>query len=438
MRFSAEITAWEPCRCTPRGSRRLVLRAHHEEGDALRAQQYGWKGRTLGLIDSAAVVHSNVLGGKIHNDHIALACLLHFLPFVKSHSVTFPFPVSAKFAQAVRELKGGVMFGVGGESFGPLVPSVPVPAIQVANEDPGVAPYDEGYRAAICFTGGADSVACTAIIPDAFLVHCLCPLRRRMGRVETLKDIMASTGHEHLLASSTHRNKHPGDTYASTYPEISVSAVLAAQANGVNAIAFGGTMATTYMQHGYEFVERSTFVDAKLDKLDRLFAAAGLPLIDPVGGYTEISTLRLALTQTPLDKLVWCLGSQQRPCGRCVKCWRKALFLAYLGEIDAGAVDWEQFKKPLESLRNWVPFYTQNFVLGELDGLPQWMRDQAARFPASPWADSVYGHHYTSSAWAGSALHAARALSLRREMSAEHVAVLRAWSLDPDRVAPIP
>jgi hypothetical protein len=60
----------------------------------------------------------------------------------------------------------------------------------------------------------------------------------------------------------------------------------------------------------------------------RLFAAAGVHIVLPVGGVSEAVTMRLAVNSDLKDHVRWCLQGIDGPCRTCGKCLYKELIQA--------------------------------------------------------------------------------------------------------------
>ncbi|MET8159851.1 DUF6395 domain-containing protein [Sphaerisporangium sp. NPDC005289] len=252
--------------------------------------------------------------GEVHPDLLALAAWTVAAPWTR-HRVVFDRPISAELAAAFESGWGVEAGPVGG---GP--------------------PRAAGDRLAISYSGGADSAAVAAILPDAPLIHF-----RRVGhprvpnrwthyRSDVLAALANDTGRDVTIVESDLefllRSPRPG------YPEhhaVMAGAVLLADAMDLGGVALGYEIGSRWLGGG-RYVHRYTPDNPMWSghgPWGRLFAAAGLSLVLPVGGISEAMTMRVALGSELRDQVRWCLrGDGAGPCGRCGKCLYKELIQA--------------------------------------------------------------------------------------------------------------
>ncbi|MEV7964928.1 DUF6395 domain-containing protein [Sphaerisporangium sp. NPDC088356] len=250
---------------------------------------------------------------SVHPDLMALAAWTVVAPWT-SGRVVFDRPISGELAAALHS-------GWGVEA-GPV----------------GESPRTPGTRLAISYSGGADSAAVAAILPDAPLIHFRrvshprVPNRWTHYRSDVLADLAEKTGRDVTPVESDLefllRHPRPG------YPEhhaVMIGAVLLAGAMDLGGVALGYEIGSRWLGGG-RYVHRYTPDNPMWSAhgpWGRLFAAAGLPLVLPVGGISEAMTMRLALGSELRDQVRWCLrGDSHGPCGRCGKCLYKELIQA--------------------------------------------------------------------------------------------------------------
>lgn len=248
----------------------------------------------------------------IHPDLLALAAWTVVAPWTAGR-IVFDRPVSPEFAAA---LESGWKITAG----------------PVAGEP------RRGSRLAISYSGGADSVAVAAILPDAPLVHFQrvshprVPNRWTHYRSDVLARLARQTRRDVTIVRSdlefTLAEPRPG------YPEhhaVAAGAVLMADELDLGGIAFGYEMGSRWLGGG-RYLLRYTPDNPMWSAhgpWGRLFAAAGLPIVLPVGGISEATTMRLALASDLREQVRWCLrGDDGGPCGRCGKCLYKELIQA--------------------------------------------------------------------------------------------------------------
>ncbi|GII79425.1 hypothetical protein Sru01_44070 [Sphaerisporangium rufum] len=248
-----------------------------------------------------------------HGDLRALAAWTVAAPWTAGR-IVFDRPISPALAEAFREGWG--------------IDAGPV------GEDPRPA----GSRLAISYSGGADSAAVAAILPDAPLVHFRrvphprVPNRWTHYRSDVLAGLARETGRDVTVVESDLefllREPRPG------YPEhhaVLAGAVLLAGRMDLGGLALGYEIGSRWLGGG-RYVHRFTPDNPMWSphgRWGRLFAAAGLPLVLPAGGISEAMTMRLALNSKLRDQVRWCLrGDGAGPCGRCGKCLYKELIQA--------------------------------------------------------------------------------------------------------------
>jgi hypothetical protein len=251
-------------------------------------------------------------GPDIHPDLLALAAWTVAAPWV-TRRVTFDRPISPLLAEAFL-----TMWGV---DAGPI------------GADPRT-----GTRLAISYSSGADSMAVADIFHDAPLIyferirHPRFPNRWTNYRSEVLAGLVRETGRDVRIFQS--------DLElvlwlpAPTYPEhhaVAAGTLLLADEMDLGGIALGYEIGSRWLGGGrytHRFSPDNPMWSAD-GKWGRLFEAAGLPLVLPIGGVSEIVTMRLALASPLRDLVRWCLhGPRSGPCGVCAKCVYKELIRA--------------------------------------------------------------------------------------------------------------
>lgn len=251
--------------------------------------------------------------GEPHPDLLALAAWTVAAPWARGR-VVFDRPISAALAGALHD--------------GWSVDAGPV----------GGAAREAGERLAISYSGGADSVAVAALLPEAPLVHFQrvphprVPNRWTHYRSDVLAKLARATGREVTVVRSDLefmlRKPRPG------YPEhhaVLVGALLTAGEADLGGVALGYEIGSRWLGGG-RYVHRYTPDNPMWSGHGRwgtAFAAVGLPLVLPVGGISEAMTMRIALASELREQVRWCLrGDGSGPCGQCGKCLYKELIQA--------------------------------------------------------------------------------------------------------------
>ncbi|MEV4565847.1 DUF6395 domain-containing protein [Nonomuraea sp. NPDC049419] len=247
-----------------------------------------------------------------HPDLYAVAAWTVVAPWTRRR-VTFDRAISAELAEVLHD-------GFGVEA-GPV----------------GAERRRPGSRLAISYSGGADSVAAATMYPDAPFVHFQrvahprVPNRWPHYRSDVLAKLAAKTGRELTTVSSdleyTLAEPRPG------YPEhhaVAAGALLLADQLDLGGLGFGYELGSRWLG-GDRYLGRFTPDNpmwAPHGRWGRLFAAAGLHIVLPVGGVSEAVTMRLALGSPLREQVRWCLQGVDGPCRTCGKCFYKELIQA--------------------------------------------------------------------------------------------------------------
>ncbi|MGW5687448.1 DUF6395 domain-containing protein [Nonomuraea sp. NPDC003754] len=250
--------------------------------------------------------------GDAHDDLWAVAAWTVVAPWTRRR-ITFDRPISPELARVLHD-------GWGVEA-GPV----------------GGTPRAAGRTLAISYSGGADSVAAATIFPDAPFVHFRrvphqrVPNRWPHYRSDVLARLAAQTGREVTTVESdlefTLAEPRPG------YPEhhaVAAGALLLADEMDLGGLAFGYELGSRWLG-GDRYLLRFTPDNpmwAPHGAWGRLFAAAGVPIVLPVGGVSEAVTMRIALNSPLKAQVRWCLRGTGGPCRTCGKCLYKELIQA--------------------------------------------------------------------------------------------------------------
>ncbi|MEU8320185.1 DUF6395 domain-containing protein [Nonomuraea sp. NPDC048881] len=316
-----------------------------------------------------------------HPDLFAVAAWTIVAPWTRRR-ITFDRAVSAEVAAALHD-------GWGIEA-GPV----------------GAEPRRAGDRLALSYSGGADSVAAAAIHPSAPFVHFRrvphprVPNRWPHYRSDVLAKLAERTGRELTTVTSdlefTLAEPRPG------YPEhhaVAAGALLLADRMNLGGLGFGYELGSRWLG-GDRYLLRFTPDNpmwAPHGAWGRLFAAAGVHIVLPVGGVSEAVTMRLALNSELKDQVRWCLRGTDGPCRTCGKCLYKELIQA--------AVERRPLDTPLTAdrpvARKWLrppPFGGQEMIEYGLARIPGVERSLFAKaldhFEATEESTSWLDHCY--------------------------------------------
>ncbi|GHH70767.1 hypothetical protein GCM10017673_23160 [Streptosporangium violaceochromogenes] len=273
-------------------------------------------GEPLTLATNSCRIELPRASRDLHPDLPALAAWTVVAPWTR-RAVVFDRPISPELAEAIRS--------------GWAVEAGPVGAAPRS----GAGPATDGL--AISYSGGADSVAVAAMLPEAPFVHFQrvshprVPNRWTHYRADVLAGLAERTGRELTVVRSdlefTLARPRPG------YPEhhaVAAGALLLADELGLGGLAFGYELGSRWLG-GDRYLLRFTPDNpmwAPHGAWGRAFAAAGVHLVLPVGGVSEAVTMRLALGSELRAQVRWCLRGVNGPCGTCGKCLYKELIQA--------------------------------------------------------------------------------------------------------------
>lgn len=255
----------------------------------------------------------DVPSGQVHPDVLVVSALLCARPWVSREiPFTCSVPASRALAEAVRAGLGLVLGNVG--------------------DGPGRA-VPVGGRPGLCFSGGVDSVAALALLPDGTRSYHLLRLPPQDERRATLMNTRAAVESCEVVRrlgppvtvvpSDVEYLRHPvGFPHDLT---IAVPLLLHADVDGLDAVAWGAPLESTYrLQRGrYRDYAQSSFVAW----WGPVFAALGLTVCVPTAGLSEVVTSAI-VQRHPLGAAAQsCVRGARlgRPCGRCGKCARKTL-----------------------------------------------------------------------------------------------------------------
>jgi len=191
-----------------------------------------------------------------------------------------------------------------------------------------------GNRISLAYSGGSDSIATSELLPeDTAYVH----LRRvkhprvvnrmthvRVDVLEALVRRAANLGRDVTIVQTD--LEYVCLPYA-TYPvwwAISIASILTADKVGAGGIAMGTVLEARYTANGTRWSGASSDTYTH-----RLYSAAGIPIVRPVAGMTEVGTTRLSMESDLGQYSRSCLlGTLASPCLNCDKCLRKEMTMA--------------------------------------------------------------------------------------------------------------
>ena len=244
----------------------------------------------------------------VHNDHLALIILLAAHPFAKG-DLTVPLHVSPLFTKACD------------------VFSRYRPVFLSATNKP-YTPRSTG-RPGLAFSGGMDSTAALALLPSTTVPVFLdrphrakTTLYNKSAAKATLAFLEAKNTPNISLSTDVEFIRNPigfPTDLASGIPAIA----LATHFN-FDSIGYGTVMESAY-RIGHEKA-RNYYHSPHYRLWSPLFSSAGIPLILPVAGVSEIGTSTIVHHSQYRDMARSCIrGQWPRSCNECWKCFRKQL-----------------------------------------------------------------------------------------------------------------
>lgn len=290
-------------RCDVRTSAEEVhfrLRLDPEDG----LEGSGQMGMRIELVTDTATVRLSAPQGRPHPDIIAIAALTILEPWCRER-FTIAGGVSAQFAETVAN------------SFG----------IAVGPVDGDLTARPRGGRTGLMYSGGPDCMAAEMLLDERLpffhfrrVRHPRMPNRMTHVRVDIQEELVRSAearGEEvHVAESDLEYLCRPFPTFPQ-WNALTIGAALQADALDLGGLVTGRNISGMYLGWGSGFNpegEREAAWEA-------VYAAVGLPLIQPLAGTTDVASKRLAEHHRLRDLARSCLlGSKDGPCRRCLKC----------------------------------------------------------------------------------------------------------------------
>lgn len=272
--------------------------------------------------------------GAVHPDLLVLSALLCARPWVGTRTeITSSVAASPALAQALRT---GPRLRL--RSVSPDVQPRPRPGGDGRDGEGGDAAGDRGGGDAggvpgLCFSGGTDSVAALAMMPERTRSYHL--LRRAPvdERRATMFDTRAAeqscarvraTGRAVVVVPSDVEYLRDPTGFPHDFTT-AVPLLLHADADRLDAVAWGAPLEATYrLQRG---IFRDLADSPFLREWGAVFDAVGLPVLLPVAGVSEVVTSTIVARHELGSAAQSCVRGPRlgRPCGRCAKCARKTL-----------------------------------------------------------------------------------------------------------------
>lgn len=270
--------------------------------------------------------------GNIHPDRLGLVAIMNTLPFC-SKELYIDWPVSDTFLNATKRIS----------------------RIKVISKEGVIKPIKRqfGGKPSLSFSGGADSVAALAIMPQSTeLVFMLRSKDKRRtlydsdAALESCRQLKNLGFPVHIVESDFEYLRDPIG-----FPtDLSVSSpnILLAESRGYSSVAFGTILESAYGTSSSKYRDYEETSHFRL--WAHLFESVGLGYSLPVAGVSEVGTAILCRKLAIGRFHQSCIrGKWGHPCNSCWKCFRKnTLWSALEGEeITSSIVDSLRFSKEI-------------------------------------------------------------------------------------------
>lgn len=242
----------------------------------------------------------------VHPDLLGLASFILCSPWV-TRSLDLDFPVSEEFANAVWESS----------------------KVDIPFRTATLPPRAPGQRPGLAFSGGVDSMACLELMPDntvgvfSHRVHSGAPGLYRDEAALFAVESLNSMGRRILKVRNDSESMRSPIGF-SVDPSPSISLILLADYLSLDSVAFGTIAESAYRTGSGKFVDYGQRGFFK--KWKKAFEGAGLAYFNLVAPISEIGTMIISESSPYAHLAQSCVrGEPNKPCGQCIKCFRKSI-----------------------------------------------------------------------------------------------------------------
>ena len=284
----------------------------------------------------------------MHPDTLALLALIIFGPFAKN-DISLSWAISQDLAEAC-----STSFR---RKIGPVDPSL----VPRKVTDPS--------RPALAFSGGVDSYAALALLPeDTVPVFCLrtrpegvpVGLYRAEAAINSCEELRASHHVEIVKTNMEYVRDPVGFSVDWTN---AAGAILLADHYHFNSVSFGMIMESAY------FIGHPYYSDLRARSVYKawapLFEAVNIPIALPTAGLSEVVTSKIVATKEDEWHPESCVrGKVGAPCMNCFKCFRKTILDAKLNGSTLSVEHFDIAKRSKEVKRRLleVPIHHENVL----------------------------------------------------------------------------
>ena len=243
----------------------------------------------------------------------------------------------------------------------------------------------KGWRCGLAFSAGVDSTACMELMPPetVLLYHQRDGFDSKLNHANAFRFIqkLRDNGKQVVTVKSNHeqiRLDHGKSVGFSTDFAGAVHVILLADYFELGSIAMGMPLENAYLFHGHKGRDfnRSSYWTTH----SSIFEKAGLDLVFPTSGASEIINQRIVDNSEYADYAESCLRSKEagKVCGKCWKCFRKNSMKGKEVQIQ-GEIEVFLGKKPLKQAISTLyaiqrlPQEQQHFIRGKFPGVGELM-----------------------------------------------------------------
>ena len=243
----------------------------------------------------------------------------------------------------------------------------------------------KGWRCGLAFSAGVDSTACMELMPPetVLLYHQRDGFDSKLNHANAFRFIqkLRDNGKQVVAVKSNHeqiRLDHGKSVGFSTDFAGAVHVILLADYFELGSIAMGMPLENAYLFHGHKGRDfnRSSYWTTH----SSIFEKAGLDLVFPTSGASEIINQRIVDNSDYADYAESCLRSKEagKVCGKCWKCFRKNSMKGKEVQIQ-GEIEVFLGKKPLKQAISTLyaiqrlPQEQQHFIRGKFPGVGELM-----------------------------------------------------------------
>jgi len=282
-------------------------------------------------------------------------------------------------------------------------------SIEIGPVDDALEQRAAGSQLGLLYSGGPDCMAAAVLIGQEMplfhlkrVKHPRIPDRANHVRVdvnEALVRRVEERGEEvHLAETDLEYLCRPFPTYPQ-WTALATGPLLQADELDLGGLVTGRNISGMYLRWGMQFDSSGDDEEA----WDAVFAAVGVPLVQPLAGASDVSNMRIARDYRHYDLARSCqLGTLEGPCSRCRKCLTKELIRASLegrslpDDLVAGVSGNESVVAAFSGPPPYDGQHTLVYTLARVPGLEETFLAGALQrlqpsVEGSVWVDRFYG-----------------------------------------------